>query len=154
MKELVKLYNLDDNEATLLDAYIRLTLWHIRVKTVWSQIHEKSEEWYDFAFDVFHSILEKKQDLGLDDPADEDTIANDLYSNIETIVSTLEKMVKEKNSVGMDNLLRGLADKAEFHCGNARCFVNEESEEEADQSGSKKESKIEKKYAIIPPPKK
>lgn len=120
--------------------YKLVLLNHIRTKTTCPLFHEKSEDFYNLLFDVFHEIMEKRQDLWLDETADENTAYKSTYEAIEKVKTSLESMVKESNSVGMDNLLRGLIDKLEFACGTARGFIKEE-EEEKEESPDTKDSK-------------
>ena len=122
----------------LFTLYKRLLLNHIKTKTICPLFHSKSEEFYSLWFDVFHELSEKRQDLWLDSTADEESVYQDTYDIMMQIKTMLEGMVKEKNSVGMDNLLRGLIDKVEFSCGNAKAFVKgEEDEYEYTEEGKK-----------------
>ena len=97
---------MDKNIARLFEIYKLILLAHIETKTVFSQFHEKSQEFYETLFEVFHTISEKRQDLGIDDPADEETIAQETCDNIDEAKKIVCDMIKGKNTVGMDNLLR------------------------------------------------
>ena len=55
-------------------------------------------------------------DLNLKDPIDDDEAVDQAYKDMEDLKQALYDLIKEKNSVGMDNLLRGLADRAEDIC--------------------------------------
>ena len=121
---------MNKNLQRLLEIHNEVLIKHIETKTVFSQFHEKTEAMYETLFDTFHQIAEKRQDIEVDSPADEETAPQEVYDLIEEAKTIVEAMVKEKNSVGMDNLLRGLVDKLEFQCGNARAFINEEKDEE------------------------
>lgn len=118
-----------DKLLKLLLTHNDLLKLHIRTKTVCSQFHEKSAAWYEFAFDAFHKLAEKRQDLGIDAPADEDSSYQSYYDYLLILKSVLNDMVKEKNSTGLDNLLRGLIDELEWHIGDAKAFLNEEKDE-------------------------
>jgi len=118
---------------------------HIATKATYSQFHEKTQQTYETLFDVIHEIGEKRVDLWLDTIKDEDTIVQDTYDLVDEAKSIIYDMVKEKNSIGMDNILRGFADKLEFECGDLRAFIEEEKDEEMDKT---------EKKAILPPSKK
>jgi len=107
-----------------------LLIAHIATKTSYSQFHEKSAEFYELAFDCFHLIGEKMQDLELKDALDNEDVFNQSYKDLIDLKDALNEMVKEKNSVGMDNLIRSLIDRTESACGNARAFIENEKEEE------------------------
>lgn len=113
----------------LFNLYRAVLIAHIGTKTTYSQFHEKSEGWYELLFEVFHSIAEKRQDIEIDKPLDEEKVVQETYDNIEKAKKLVESMIKEKNSPGMDNLLRWLVDKLEWACGNARAFIEEEKDE-------------------------
>lgn len=113
----------------LFQLYKTVLLAHIQTKTTESQFHEKSQEFYELLFEVFHLISEKRVDLELDEVKDCDILIQDTYNAIEEAKTIVYDMVKEDNSIGMDNLLRGLADKLEGACGNSRAFIKEEEEE-------------------------
>jgi regulator of replication initiation timing len=115
--------------AKIFPIFESLLISHIATKTSYSQFHEKSAEFYELAFDCFHLIGEKMQDLGLKDALDDEDAVNQSYKDLMDLKDALNEMVKEKNSVWMDNLLRGLVDRAESACGNARAFIEEESDE-------------------------
>ena len=73
-----------------------------------------------------------------DEPYDCEEAVNDSVSALERALEIVEDMVSEKNTVGMDNLLRGLADELETHIGNARAFQEEEKEEYEPKKEGKK----------------
>lgn len=114
----------------LFNLYRAVLIAHIGTKTTYSQFHEKSEGWYELLFEVFHSIAEKRQDIEIDKPLDEEKIVQETYDNIEKAKKLVESMIKEKNSPGMDNLLRWLVDKLEWACGDSRSFIEEKDEYE------------------------
>jgi DNA-binding ferritin-like protein len=134
-----------DNLARLTAIYLKVLQNHIATKTTYSQFHEKSESFYDTLFDVVHSIWEKRVDLWLDTTSDEETIVQETYGLIEEAKNIVYDMIKEKNSIWMDNLLRWLADKLEFDCGNARAFIEEETDEESNEGYDKTEKKLSSK---------
>lgn len=113
----------------LFSAFKNLLDIHIAVKTSYPLLHEHTEKAYELAFDCFHQISEKRQDLQLDKSMDDEEAVQNAYKDMEELKKVLYDMVKEKNSVGMDNLLRGLADKAESICGDLRWFVEQEKDE-------------------------
>ncbi len=109
--------------------YKTVLLAHIGTKTDEPLFHEKSADFYEVLFKVFHLVSEKRQDVKADEPYDCEEAVNDSVSALERALEIVEDMVSEKNTVGMDNLLRGLADELETHIGNARAFQEEEKEE-------------------------
>ena len=109
--------------------YKRVLLAHIATKGTDSQFHEKSAEFYEAIFEVFHAVSEKRQDIGIDPPMDCEEAAKQAHDSLTETLSILERLIKQNNSVGMDNLLRGLADKLEGHVGDAKAFLEEEKEE-------------------------
>lgn len=125
----------------LFNLYKRVLLAHIMTKTTNSQFHEKSEEFYDLLFKCFHLISEKEQDIWLADAWDCEEHIDDTYNTLEEAKVIIEARIKQKNSVWMDNLLRGLADELEWACGNAKAFIKEEEyeEEEEEETTPKKE---------------
>jgi hypothetical protein len=58
--------------------------------------------------------------LELDDPIKGDEAFQEAYDILEEAKKEIETLVNEDNSIGMDNLLRGLYDKLESECGTAR----------------------------------
>ena len=113
----------------LFSAFKNLLDIHIAVKTSYPLLHEHTEKAYELAFDCFHQISEKRQDLQLDKSMDDEEVVKQAYKDMEDLKQALYDMVKEKNSVGMDDLLRGLADRAESICGDLRGFVEQEKDE-------------------------
>jgi hypothetical protein len=113
----------------LFQLYKQVLIAHIQTKTVEPLFHEKSQDFYELLFDVFHSVSEKKQDIELDQPADCETAVNTTYDALIETKGILKDMIRNNDSIGIDNLLRGLYDKLESACGTARGFVKEEQEE-------------------------
>lgn len=114
--------------AQVFEIYKLLLLIHIRTKTLCPVFHnEGSKEAYEFAFDVFHKIAEKGEDVGAKIMENED--ADDLkmlaYEQVEKLKGMIQNMIGEKNTAGTDNLLRGLIDQAEGVCGNLRAYTHE-----------------------------
>lgn len=133
---------MDKNLSRLFELYKQVLLAHISTKALYSQFHEKSESFYGTLFDVFHTIAEKRVDNGIDVLDDEEETVQATYDAIEEAKTIIETMIKDKsNSVGMDNLLRGLADRLEFDCGNARAFIEEEKDEEENEPNEKETGK-------------
>lgn len=113
----------------LLQAHNQLTELHILTKTTDHLFHTASEKWYEDSFDVFHTIAEKRQDIGEDKSMDCHTAAKEALPILEKVRDTLDKMIKENKDVGMDNLLRSHYDKIEFDIGTAKSFIYEDKEE-------------------------
>ena len=121
--------------------YKKALLAHIATKGTASQFHEKSAEFYEAIFDVFHAVSEKRQDLGLSEPMDCEEAGKVAYDALSETLSIVEDLIKEKNSVGMDNLLRGLADKLEGHIGDACAFLEKGEEEDEYEEEPEEEEK-------------
>lgn len=122
----------------LFALYKSLLDTHIATKTSYPLLHSHLEGAYEFAFDCFHTISEKLQDTEKSKPMDDEKAVQLAYKNIEELKSLLESMVKEKQSIGMDNLLRWLCDKAEFICGDLRGFIEQENDEYEEKKAPKK----------------
>lgn len=103
---------------------------HIRTKTSDALFHEKSAQLYELLFEVFHAIMEKRQDLWLDEPLDCAIASQKTYDVMVGTKDILESMVSKKNSVGMDNLLRGLIDKLDSACWLSQGLLKEEMEDD------------------------
>lgn len=106
----------------LFEVYKRLFILHIETKTIDSQFHEKSQEFYEEMFAIVHEIAEKRQDIEADAPTDA-KYWKEAYDLIEESKQIIEKMINTKNTPWMDNLLRSIADRLETQCGNARAFT-------------------------------
>jgi hypothetical protein len=52
---------------------------------------------------------------------------------LEDLKNLLIAMAEEKNTMGKDNLLRSLIDRAESACGDAKAFIYEEEEEDEEE---------------------
>lgn len=114
MDKLFKIYK------TILDI-------HIKIKTVDKVFHEFTADAYELAFDMFHLISEKRQDLEIDKPVEMlEESENEVYDQLEKAKIELEEMIWETNTYGMDNLLRDLYDKLETMCWTARWFLPKE----------------------------
>lgn len=111
------------DESRLFDLYKAVLLAHIATKGTDSVFHAKSAEFYSVLFEAFHAIKEKEQDTEDDAPMDREEAAKIAYDSLEEAKGIIENMIEEKNTPGMDNLLRGLYDKLESSCGDARCFT-------------------------------
>lgn len=117
----------------LLQNYIKMFQIHVGTKTTDKVLHEFLADVYDNFFNTLHTILEKRQDLWLDPSIDCDKASSSMITLLESEKSILEEMVKEKNSVGMDNLLRTHLDTLEGLIGTAKGFVEIEEEKEDDE---------------------
>lgn len=91
---------------TIFAAYKTLLETHIATKTTAPFFHEKSAEFYELAFKVFHSISEREQDVGEGSTVSCEEGAKTAYEALETLKDTVESLVRKDNTVGMDNLLR------------------------------------------------
>lgn len=125
---------------TLLQNYIDSFLIHVATKTTDKVLHEFLADVYEFKFKVLHTIAEKRQDLGLDEAEDCDVATKEMMTLLESEKSELERMVKESNSIWMDNLLRGLLDELEWLIGTAKWFVKQEMEEEEPEEEPEEET--------------
>lgn len=113
---------------------------HINTKTTDPLFHEKSQAFYELLFDCFHQIAEKEQDVG-ENATDSTKPIEEIYSALEKAKEIIEEMLNHEPTIGMDNLLRGLYDKLEFACGNARGFLKEEDEEKTEYKKPKESPK-------------
>lgn len=114
----------------LLQNYIKSFKIHVGTKTTDLVLHEFLAKVYDNFFNNLHTILEKRQDLWLDKSIDCDNASKTMMELLESEKSLLEWLVKEKNSIGMDNLLRWLMDNLEWLIGTAKWFIESEIEED------------------------
>lgn len=117
----------------IFNLYKMVLLAHIGTKTNDPLFHEKSAGFYELLFDVFHTISEKKQDIGLDESLDCEIARKTSYDALEKAKEIVGSMISKDNSIGMDNLLRGLYDKLETACGSAKSFIEEEEEDEEEE---------------------
>lgn len=113
----------------IFEIYKQILSAHIKTKTTCPLFHEKSADFYELIFDIFHTISEKRQDIEIDMTWDEEVLKRQTYDNLEEVKSIIESMINANKNIGMDNLLRGLMDKLDFACGNARWFIEEEKED-------------------------
>lgn len=118
--------------SEIFSIFESLLIAHIGTKVVDSQFHEKSASFYELAFDCFHMLSEKDQDIGEMNPIDCKIAKQQTYKDLEDLKNLLIAMAEEKNTMGKDNLLRGLIDRAESACGDARAFIREDEEEKED----------------------
>lgn len=117
----------------IFEIYKQILSAHIKTKTVCPLFHEKSADFYELLFDIFHEISEKRQDIEVDMPWDEKALIQQTYDNLEETKSIIEEMINSNKNIGMDNLLRGIMDKLDFACWNARWFIQEEEEENEEE---------------------
>ncbi len=120
---------MDKKVSQLFDLFKVVLVAHIETKTICTTFHPKSAEFYEILFDIFHQVAEKRQDIGEDEPADEETAIQDTYDALIEAKDILETMIEWNNSVGMDNLLRWLLDSLEGKIGDCKAFLEEEKEE-------------------------
>ncbi len=115
-------------QTKLFDLYKKMLEIHIVTKSEDAPFHFFTEGAYETLFDVFHTLSEREIDLS-EKEMKEDQIEQkkiEAYDIIEAVKSELLKMVKEKNSIGMDNLLRSHIDNIEGLCGSSRAFLPKE----------------------------
>jgi hypothetical protein len=124
----------------LFDLFKKTLIAHINTKTTNPLFHEKSQEFYELLFDCFHQISEKEQDVS-DEATEHTKPIEETYSALEKAKEIIEEMINDEPTIGMDNLLRGLYDKLEFACGNARGFLKEEDEDESEYKKPKESPK-------------
>lgn len=132
----------------LLQLYVEALKIHIGTKTKCNTFHKFTEEVYDWLFEVFHSISEKLEDINKWEytVSDLEKSKQRIYDICEEIKSELED-IKWDYTTWFDNLARGLIDKVEFICWNAKSFIEEEEKEEE----YKEETKIiPKKFGKLP----
>ena len=116
---------------TLLKLYVESLKIHIGTKTKCPVFHKFTEEVYDQLFEVFHDLAEKQEDIQEGQYTTEDE--KEAKQRIYDIVEQVKELVDENKgdyTTWYDNLARGLVDKLEFLCGNARAFLEEEKEDE------------------------
>jgi hypothetical protein len=86
---------------------------HIKTKTTDRLFHEDSPQFYEFALSVFHKVYERAIDLDLVDTIDCKEARKKNLDNLIILEKAINDQIAKKNSNGMDNLLRGLADEIE-----------------------------------------
>lgn len=113
------------------NSYVKLVTAHIRTKTEEPVFHEKSAAFYEAMFEVLHEIGEKSEDVGMPIAEEKEcsVVAREVLDSLVSVKEAIEAQIAKKNSVGTDNLLRGLVDKLEFQIGNAKALVDDEEEE-------------------------
>lgn len=83
----------------IFSLYTQVLLAHIQTKTVDSQFHEKSAEFYKLLFEVFHTISEKRQDTKEDPAGDCHSLKKSTYNAIEEAKDIVMGMIKDKNTI-------------------------------------------------------
>lgn len=116
----------------LLQNYIKSFKIHVATKTTDKVLHDFLADVYGFFFDVIHTLSEKRQDLWLDPSIDCDKASSSMMTLLQSEKDVLEKMVKEKNSYGMDDQLRTLLNTLEWLMGTAKWFIEDEKEEKSE----------------------
>jgi len=61
-----------------------------------------------------------RQDLALDNPSQVNDVAKEAYDLVEELKKYLADEIKTNKDIGMDNLMRGLYEKANGVCGTLR----------------------------------
>lgn len=118
---------------TIFQIFERLLEIHIKTKTKDSVFHGFTAGVYEKAFDVFHRVSEKMEDIGeWMEQEDLQEMKNETYEIVEELKDIVDWM-KDKYSTWMDNLVRWLVDEIESICGNARSFVKENEGENEDE---------------------
>ena len=104
--------------------------------------HEFTNIYKDFQ-EFAHDIAEKCADN--DDPLEvrtKEEFRQDAYDVVESFLSDVTACIKEKQSIGADNLLRTQVEQLEKLCRKAKSFVVEcEDEEEEDKETPEEEKK-------------
>lgn len=119
----------------LLMNYLKSFKIHVATKTVDKVLHDFLADVYELLFDILHTVSEKRQDLWIDAKIDCDKAVMSMITLLESEKSILEWMVKEKNSIGMDDLLRSHVNSLESLIWTAKWF--QEKEEEYKEETSK-----------------
>ena len=107
---------------------------HIRTKTTDRLFHTDSPEFYQFAFDAFHKIYERAIDLWILPNLDGDKAKSQTMDSLVELQTIIESMIKDKQTTGMDNLLRGLADELEDKIWNMKSFICDVEEEKKEET--------------------
>ena len=79
---------------------------HIPTKTKDKNLHEDSQEAYEFAFRVVHDVLEARQDSGVDKAVSCEEAGQNAYELVEELKGIVLELVKSNKDVAIDNLLR------------------------------------------------
>lgn len=125
--------------------FARLLAIHIATKTVNTPFHSDTEKAYTFAFDIDHQVREMRQDLALDACSEVEEVAPEAYDLVEELKKYLADEIKANKDIGMDNLLRGLYERANGVCGTLRGYAME-AKEEAMEDEAKPKMGINPKY--------
>lgn len=119
------------------DFFLLVLLGHFRSKTLDKNLHDETKGLYEGrAFDVFHQMAERFEDNGstITDWDDAGQIGRSLYDAAEKLKEALEAAAAAGDSVGTDNLVRGLADVMEGVCGDLRKYTVGEYAEKEDEN--------------------
>ena len=110
-------------------AYIEMREIHIDTKTVSTNVHSKTEEFYELLFDISHTIWERYVDLWnnlrddhWDCPVQTEKIVWILTWLRDRLSSVLPELSKDPSMIWLDNLLRWHIDKLEFNIWNAKAL--------------------------------
>ena len=108
-----------------LKAYIDMLTIHIQSKSMDTEFHKQTEEFYETLFKVTHEIWERHVDLG--ESLSDDSLA-EMHRKSYDIIVNLKKEIedyKENNkvSLGCEDLLWTLASDLEDAQGSSRAFL-------------------------------
>jgi len=137
----------------LFSIYKRMLELNIWTKTTDLLFNKASMWFYELLFTVFKQISEKRQDNEIDATITSKMAWIEANSLLKDAKEELEKMIKEDNSLGMDNLLGHLLDKLEVAYGSSKCFIQEEEikekeEEKEEEKQQKEEEEISTKKGM------
>lgn len=112
---------------TALNAYTLVFKIHASNKGTDPTHHSFTESVYEDLFTMVHTIAEKLSDTGhpLMVESNKD-FRKEVYESIKGLKITINDYIIHNNeSIGTDNALRGIADKLEFMCNNAKSYIVE-----------------------------
>lgn len=90
---------------------------HVRAKTYCPTLHKDTVPLYELAFDAQHKVEEAIENVK-PSKEDEDALEAEAYALAEELDDYLAELVAKKNSIGLDNALRGLKERSEDVKGN------------------------------------
>lgn len=108
----------------IFSLYEKLLNLHIWTKTSDTVFHKCSAEFYEWAFDVFHNIMEAMQDSGIAEPVVGMQARKESYDILMKLKWILEESINGNNDIAIDNILRGLYEKIGFQCGTAKSMLD------------------------------
>lgn len=110
---------------------------HIRTKTTDRLFHEDSAQFYEAAFEAYHKIYERLIDLWMMPSLNCEEARTQNLAKMVELLDKITAAVDKNNSIGLDNLLRGLVDSLEDKVGNAKAFTYEEKVEDKEEGEDK-----------------